>query len=266
MLDSWNLMSNWDYLIPPSRPSGFQLEKIKEYCNRIDRASKVAILGSTIEFRDLLAELGFVNIYIFERNLQFYDFVSKQRIYQNAETIVIGNWLETLPNYESFFSVILSDLTSGNVPYGMRNRFYQSIETALSNSGVFCDKILIHSGILLESDKLIKKYESLPVNWLYVNHFNCEMLFCSDLLYLNEIVDTTAFYSLLELKSVHPRISKFIRLCKLITPPNFIWYYGRPWDKLSEGYCLNLKIVEDVIELDESNPYKGRLHYIFFEK
>src|SRR3989338_4842770 len=124
-------MQNWVLVLPPSRPSALQLARIKETIQYLDRSFPVAVLGSTPEFRDLLCEGGFTNIYIMERNENFYKVMSKARIYQNPEHFVKGDWLKTLPQHKGMFAFILSDLTSGNVPYLCRSQFYNSITDSL---------------------------------------------------------------------------------------------------------------------------------------
>ena len=264
--DSWGTMLGWPYLSPPSRPSYFQLMKIREHCTSISKDTDVAVLGNTIEFRDLLFELGFKNIFILERNLEFYKAVQPLRIYNNQETLIHGDWLNTLDRFPNRFSIILSDLTSGNISYTHRPTFYQKIESTLTAGGIFCDKILTHSSEFLKSSELIESYKQHPPNWLYANKFNCELLFCSDLLLESQIVDTTKFYGEIENRGNHPVISRFVKMCKLITPPGFIWYYGKPWEELSTDYCPNLTCVEGHLEIEESNPYRNRLRYMFLKK
>ncbi len=265
MKDSWSLMTNWNYLFPPSRPSKNQLDSITELCKEIDPISNIAVLGSTVEFRDLLFELGFTNIYIFERNLEFYKSTKSIRIYNNYENLIEGDWLDTIEKYPNIFSLILSDLTSGNIPYEKRKKFYQDIENSLQNRGIFYDKVLTHSNVFLNSDYLIEKYKNLPLNWIEVNRFSCEMLFCSDLLRINEVVDTNLFYSLIESRTSNPRIEQFVKLSKIITPLNFIWYYGKLWQELKPEYCPNLKVI-NISEDVKQSPYFKRLKFFTLSK
>ena len=50
-MDTWDLMQNWSYVLPPSRPSARQLKEILTISKTIDHNAPVAILGSTPEFR-----------------------------------------------------------------------------------------------------------------------------------------------------------------------------------------------------------------------
>src|SRR5947209_2660378 len=123
MGDTWDAMVHWDLVLPPSRPSHPQLECIRATLQNVDRAAPVAVLGSTPEFRDLLHECHFRQIYVLDKNRTFYGKMSNVRIYRNPEIFLHGEWLELLPQHSGKFSVILSDLTSGNIPYTQRGCF-----------------------------------------------------------------------------------------------------------------------------------------------
>jgi len=186
--------------------------------------------------------------------------MTKSRIYRNAEQLVEGDWIETLPGLKGMFSLLLSDLTSGNVSYADRARFYSLITDALDQGGIFCDKVLTHPGPNLSFDGLVEKYSRLPLNLLHINYFSCEMLFCSDLLDLKQLVDTSYFYSILDQRVKNQRVRAFAEHAKMITPPDCLWYYGRKWDQLKQEYCPNLKVITDD-EDEPSSPYYGRLRF-----
>ena len=165
-MDTWDLMKNWHLVLPPSRPSARQLAHIKSIASGIDRSAPVGVLGSTPEFRDLLHELGFSNIHVLERNMHFYEAMCAWRVYQNDERVIRGDWRKTLCSLRDTYALILSDLTSGNIPYTDRAAFYGLITSALRPGGIFCDKILTHEGPMLSLDYLFDKYTSLPLNLL----------------------------------------------------------------------------------------------------
>src|SRR5579864_3002333 len=118
-------------VLPPSRPDTWQLTAIAKLLNPMARNGHIAVLGSTPEFRDLLAEMQFENIHIFERNEAFHHLVSKERIYQNPEFLVWGNWLDTLHSVATGYAAILSDLTSGNIDYVNRAHLYAGVARLL---------------------------------------------------------------------------------------------------------------------------------------
>ena len=90
MPDTWDVMDHWNIVLPPSRPSAWYLSRIVECAQNIDHRAPVAVLGSTPEFRDLLHEQGFDSIYVFDRNVSFYERMCRARIYNNAERFVEG--------------------------------------------------------------------------------------------------------------------------------------------------------------------------------
>jgi hypothetical protein len=258
-------MRNWDLVLPPSRPSSAQLSRIRSSVQKIDRSSPVAILGSTPEFRDLLFQCGFQEIYLLEKNLEFLDAMSAVRVYRNREHVVHGDWLDSLPAMSGKFSVILSDLTSGNVPYSERRLFYDLVADALTAGGLFHDKVLTHPIPHIPLPVLTEKYAHLPLNLLHVNHFSCEALFCSELLYIDETVDSSEFYSILEDQVTHERVRAFIKWAKRITPAGCLWWYGKQWDDLRIDYCKRLFETYSA-EDDTDSPYYGRLRFFEFVK
>jgi hypothetical protein len=241
-MDYWDLMQFWDKVIPPSRPSSEQIEYLIEFAKNINKGDPVAVLGSTVEFRDTLFELGFDQIYVFDQNESFFERSFKEKIYNNPEIFIHGNWLETIEKYPDKFSLIVSDLTSGNIEYKDRTKFYLDIENALRAGGHFYDKVLTHHDFI-PIDALIEKYKHLPINNCSVNYFNCEFLFCSDLLEKEGIVKSTVFYDTISNLTSNLRIQKFVEKSKFITPENFQWYYGKLWNELKCEYCINLQLI-----------------------
>lgn len=61
------ISSKWEYVLPPSRPTVYELQRIEGTVSLFDKKKPVAVLGSTIEFRTLLNRLGFQDIYIFQK-------------------------------------------------------------------------------------------------------------------------------------------------------------------------------------------------------
>ncbi|MGH9908671.1 MAG: hypothetical protein ACRD8U_24185 [Pyrinomonadaceae bacterium] len=191
--------------------------------------------------------------------------MSQARVYRNAENFVNGDWLETLPTLKGRFGVILSDLTSGNIPYDDRARFYEEIAYALIDGGMFFDKVLAHTDRMLSIDALIEKYTAMPLNLLYINYFSSEMLFCSEMLNLNQVVDSSLFYAILDERIKNERVRAFAEHAKKITPPGCKWWYGRKWVELQTDYCAQLTQIA-VDEDEPSSPYYGYLKLFQFKK
>jgi hypothetical protein len=264
-MDTWDLMHEWYLVLPPSRPSAVQIARIRRQILGVNKQLPVAVLGSTPEFRDLLHESGFQQIYVLDRNAKFYAAMGEARVYGNAEHFVQGDWLETLPACKNRFALILSDLTSGNIPYDDRSKFYGVIANALTDEGLFFDKVLTHPGDTLSVDGLIEKYSNLPLNLLHINSFSSEMLFCSELIDLNQTVDSTLFYDILNKRIQNERVRAFAEHAKKITPPGCVWWYGRRWAQLTKDYCPDL-ILTSVDEDELSSPYYGNLKFFQLTK
>jgi len=260
---TWHNMTNWNYVLPPSRPSISELDRIRTYCKNVDKSKPVAILGSTIEFRDLLAELGFKSIFVFDKNRSFYDNVSNLRAYNNEEVLVEGDWIVSLKKYNEYFELILSDLTMGNVDYIHRSIFYQNISNAMTGNGVFIDKVLIHNSFK-SIEYIRRKYELLPINLRTINDFSCEALFCSELISSNEMVNTSLLYEQLKEQLNTEKLHKLIDLSsELITPQNCFWYYGKLWCELKEDYYKPFQKSIVYSNNDISSPYYGQSYQIF---
>jgi hypothetical protein len=265
-MTTWdNIASNWEFVLPPSRPSVEELERIGSLLCHIDKRCPVAVMGSTIEYRELLFSFGFINVYIFENNMDFYEITTGTSAYTLKETIISGDWVDTINGYEDIFAVILSDLTIGNIPYDKRKAFYASINNALSANGCFADKVLTHSMPHLLLIDIGEKYERLPINFLTINHFSCEALFCSELLNAG-IIDTTKFYAILrEQFRDSPKLQKYLEKAHLITPEDCIWYYGKYWCEIKEDYFPTNK--SSVFFHDgPGSPYFMRLKHFFHIK
>lgn len=260
-INTWGNFTSWELVSAPSRPDLWQLENIREILKDVPTSADIAVLGSTIEFRNLLAELNYNNIFVFERNQSFYEYISQYKSFDYKETLVLGNWLDTLFDYPDRFAVILSDLTSGNVSYSSRNQFYHGISGALLTRGYFVDRILTKPCPLIPIHSLIKKYSDLIVTNETVNSFNCEVMFCSTLLDNDDkIVDTSTFYDIL-LDLQIPRISEFVRACYNITPRECVWWYSKPWSQEQKVYETYLRILKAYDE-PQTSEYANRCKFL----
>ena len=254
----WPSMTDWDLVLPPSRPSRDHLNFINNALSRIGRNSPVAVLGATPEYRDLLAENDFSEIVLFDRNPGFVRKMTSLRVYSNTETLIEGDWRDTLRNYHNEFGAILSDYTSGNIPYDDRRDFYADISQALAYGGVFIDRHLRHRiQKLLPLADVITYYQNAPLNLAEINRFNCEVLFRSELLIGREIVDSTEIYEFLDhTYMAMPRILSFAKQSQRVTPRGGIWWYGRDWPALRSDYCPALEPIQTLRE-PRYSPYHG---------
>lgn len=265
MNDVWDRMVKWELVLPPSRPSTHQLNLLDGLARHLPRNGKCAVLGSTPEYRDRLYEMGFQSIAVLDRNPKFYQQMSSVRIYDNTETLMLGDWRDTLAQAKGSFVLLVSDLTSGNIPYEDRAEFYELIENSLAPGGIYFDKILTHRGSHIPIADLLEKYERVAFNLATINEFSSEVLFCSSFLDRAEVVDSSEFYSILD-QSDSVRIRAFSKAAaQYVTPRGGIWYYGRDWTELEKSYCRRLRLLHSEPELAPS-PYVGRVWYYCFQK
>jgi len=264
-INSWSKYNSWQSVTPPSRPAEWQIDVCRNILSDRPKTSEIAVLGSTIEYRDLLAELGFEQVYIFERNKDFFDYITPFAKKELHECLIVGNWLDTLKNYKNNFEVVLSDLTSGNIPYTCRDTFYSIISNSLATNGMYIDRLLTKSLPFINLSVLIEKYKSLPITNKTVNSFNCEVLFCSTLLNNKEhVVDTTKFYDYLLSLNI-PRISEFVVACYEITPRDCVWWYSPNWNIEKRQYESFFEIIDSLEEPDDSE-YFGRVKLFISKK
>lgn len=112
------ISSKWEYVLPPSRPTVYELQRIESIVSLFDKKKPVAVLGSTIEFRTLLNRLGFQDIYIFEKNMDFYKWTCEWCAYGvENERVIEGDWCNTISLFIEKFQFVLSDLTMGNIEW-----------------------------------------------------------------------------------------------------------------------------------------------------
>jgi hypothetical protein len=136
-----------------------------------------------------------------------------------------------------------------------RNAFYGYIAEAITDDGLFIDKILTKPIPFIPLSKLIEKYKNLDVDNQNVNSFNCEVLFCSELLNNDQnIVDTTMFYDKLRSLNI-TRISEFVEACHEITPSGCTWWYSIDWDVERRIYEKYWNITHSFNEPDTSEYF-----------
>lgn len=256
-MNTWEKINTWFLVLPPSRPTILEIDRIRLALRGIDRALPVAVLGSTPEFRQVLADFSEVTIFhnsdVFHRQA-----TALCPVRSLDERQIVGDWLETLPNHNGRFALVLSDLTIGNIRYNQREEFYCRVHAALHKHGIFIDKILSHPIPHISLKEIDKKYSNSAITLQTVNHFNCEAIFCSELLLHSETVDTDYIYSALGERYVHqPHLAEIASLCQNITPRKCVWYYGKYWEEVAKTYCRNFSSAIYFPEVAPS-PYAGR--------
>ena len=135
---SWagNKVNDWFNYLPPARPSRSELTIVNRYVETLRRARKplrVAILGSTVEFRSLCHRHG-AEVTVIEFSREHYRILSRQPMkYRGRETLRVEDWRHM--KVDRKYDLILGDLALNvvarrDVPSVLRN-----IARSLANDG-----------------------------------------------------------------------------------------------------------------------------------
>ena len=256
--NGWESVNTWELVLPPSRPSRKHLEWFRQCLRRRSQDEPIGILGATPELRDLAAEEGFRHVVVFERSEKMFTMMTKLRVHDSPELWIKQDWLNGIQEYKNEFGLLLSDLTSGNVEYKHRARFYRAIAEALTNKGDFVDKVLTHVRPLPEVEKKLMEYEESPLNLDTINRFNCDVFFYSSLITKYGCVDSSAFYEDLSRRRLSKRVTRLLSELPKITPPGMRWDYGKTWHEILTYYEDALQLTGEVGE-EPGSPYAGGL-------
>ena len=261
----WKKVTKWTKVLPPSRPSREHIHWFRKHLQTLNRESRIGILGSTPELRDLAGKLRFRRVDVLDRDMEVCARMTRLRTGSTEEIFVEGDWRKTLGERRGQYAALLSDLTGGNIPYDERSAFYKTIASALEEEGLFLDKCLTHPGPHENLEELLEKYEGQPVNWDTVNRFNCEVFFCSTLLDNSQRVDTSGFYSKLQERSHGENVARILQMMPYVTPEGMVWYYGRPWIEIKAMYEQYL-VAFDTLEEKSDSPYYQRMKCIAWRR
>jgi hypothetical protein len=248
----WGAHKTWFLVRAPSRPASWQLAAIREWLSAYANNGEVAILGSTPEFQDLLAEFEHVVPFVIDRSSEFATHAKHQRRKRdracNQSQFVHGDWTPMLRAHPARFSAILSDLTSGNIPYARRRAFYAAIRSALKPGGVLIDRVLTLERERESSAQIYADFEDRPLTVESVNELNCRLLFLSDLAPSSEERDIGVLMERAHREWTSPRGKAYLDALGLITPPAGRWWYGRPWKELEPLHAPGLKLLRTLDE------------------
>lgn len=262
---TWSTHFTWELVLPPSRPSRHDLAVVTRHLNPLERDVPVCVMGSTPEFRDTAARLGFSDVTVVDSSREFHAYSESLRCFntEDNETYINADWREYFPGISKQFGAILSDLTMGNIPYADRDHLYRAIERSLSPGGLYIDKVLTRQGPLYTSSELRKIFDASPLNLASVNDFNCRALFCHA--FQGEAIASSSRYDELATDFAdHPVILKHIELCEKITPRGMTWYYGRNWSEVSRQYLTSALLVDQVPQPVDT-PYYGHAQTFVFQ-
>ena len=248
----WGTHKTWFLVRTPSRPAAWQLAVIRERLREIRIDGEVAILGSTPEFQDLLSEFEKIQIKIIDRSTDFSKQMGHQRRRNDRtdviSSLIVGDWTEVLEGMPGRFSAILSDLTSGNIPYAARDRHYKAIHSALRNGGVFADRVLTLESPLVSRKSIYAEFGQRPISLESVNELNCRLLFTSDVASGTEELKIAKILQTARNEWTSDIGQAYLEALTLITPSNGIWWYGRSWSELRNEHVPLLQEIDNIPE------------------
>jgi SAM-dependent methyltransferase len=250
----WENFKNWELVLPPNRPGKEVLDHLRRIINRQEKIGRAAVLGSTVEYLDLLVMAGAREIVCIDKSKEFNTFTQRFRRFPGAETLIIEDWLSALPHLRNNFDLIVSDFTIGNLDYREQEQFLYLISKALRPGGRYLDRVLTYRQACHEYSSLSDKFYQLPSNLVTLNAFNAMWLFCGKRVEQTGLVDTTATYEWTAENFNQPHIQWLVHNCPRISPVDTIWYYGRPWSSIRPVYSRYFDITEEIPE-PRYSPY-----------
>jgi hypothetical protein len=214
----------------------------------LSKSSRIAVLGTTVEYLDLVYQLGFRNVVCIDKSPAFRKAVTSLRWSPEYESLVVGDWLEVLPRHLREFDLILSDLTLGNIDYGQQREFAQRMAESLTYDGRVIDRILTYRSPSPSYQSLFAYFVKRPTNLVEANTFNARWLFCGERVRECELVDTSATYDWTAEAFSHPAIHQLLKQCTELSPRDVVWHYGRAWGRVSQEYFRGLRQVSEFPE------------------
>ena len=245
---AWASHHTWYLVRPPSRPATWQIHCVSDWLRSTDANGEVAILGSTPEFQDLVAENARLKGVVIDRNQQFFEHVRYHRWRPGSRKgdvdFIHGDWTSVLQDNPGRFSAVLSDLTSGNIPYAERESFYGSVSRALVPGGLFIDRVLTLEAPLHSRKLIYDEFEQRPIDIGSINDLNCRLLFSSDLREGEELC-VAAMMTRARSEWRSGAGQAYLSALSLITPASGHWWYGRPWRELREAHAPELVLIHE---------------------
>ena len=256
----WSLLVDWQCVLPPNRPPEWWLSLVRARMRKLPRNSAVAVLGSTPEYRDILAQEGFRRVTVIDRSRAFYERSRSLRLRPSSqERFVESDWLTALAQMPSQFHAILSDLTLGNIQYDRQRSFCDFVSRAVVPGGLVLDRVLINPGGMKRLVALVPTYRHRPLNLRTLNDFNSDFLFTSELVEQAGHVDSSAIIEVLSSLRGEPEIQRLASRVTAITPKGCKWWYGRRWPEVATSYYPELR----VLDARPSPPWEAFHGYVY---
>ena len=166
------IFENWRLFCAPARPNN---EVCLEFSKIIDKVikdktnSKILILGSTPEFRDLCYKFSLIydaEVICVDISSDNYKAMTALTKHKNKnEGFINANWLD-IPLENKFVDVIISDAGISNIDFDSRKKFYTEISRVLKKDGTFITRedILTEECKEFDFKKALEEYSDKVLN------------------------------------------------------------------------------------------------------
>ena len=236
------LAKEWGKYKPPSRPSSGEIRIYESYIRELPRKSKILIMGSTPELRDLTAKYK-IDTTICDWSEDVYRALKLLVKHKAKETFIRGDWREM--NFGEKFDMIIGDCSTTVVPYKDLDTVISNVSRNLVPNGLAIQRIWVrHKKEKYSVSKIVKIFKKKPKNM----HWYTWMLFTVFLHYYdtkNESLSGADIYEKMNKDYKKGRLPKrLLELFSLVknhkTPNNVL--LKRDLEKMLKMYFRIIKI------------------------
>jgi len=171
MKKSWKKLKakDWQFFVPPARPSVSELALIEEYIlDKLNKKKKIniAVMGCTIEYKSLAHKYG-LEISLIEYSRDHYRILSKQHAtFQGKERLILQDWRDLHINKK--FDIVLGDNTLNLLNDNDRIIALKNISKILKKNGVFLPRTFISLPNMPKNWKsILRKIKKCPKTHFY---------------------------------------------------------------------------------------------------
>jgi SAM-dependent methyltransferase len=142
MAAKWDndIAMDWRWVIPPARPSLSELAVYDRLLGSYAPNSRILILGSTPELRDL-AYFHQFHVTVVDYNKRTYNILKHEMRHPSNERLIVQDWREMdLPRR---YDIVIGDLVINMMPFDDLDRFFGNVLKGLKENGIFINRTWI---------------------------------------------------------------------------------------------------------------------------
>lgn len=256
----------WMGVLPPNRPDEENLALMTLCVEQLKRRDHAIVLGSTPEYRHLLAG-RFDQVTVIDSSPAFNDGVTWMAGGRAENEVSLNlDWLCMAEHDLPRADFVASHFTHGNIEFARRSDFFRSVAAILTPDGYFFDTIFQPTSRLNSIEYLDDKYRDAPINLRVLNDLSCEAVFLGE--YLGEVgrVDSDLAAAWVTTSTSSDWVRYLMhQVLRFIAPSGLSWDYSPdfPPDSLGYGDWLEVRqraqpetwsVFEGEIEIRVSSP------------